>query len=136
MGVFLALVVCFVMLILYTAAATYSVSLLSYRAACVNGDHDDSTFLMRAMNSMAFNYASMDGNTKLNSGIDTYNRDTADVCSTYQTDYHAEYVAFLNSFNEYNTTYWAAARRPSTACGLRRLYSHRPILQGSMLSLP
>ncbi len=109
-GIFLALIVCFVLVITYTVALTYSTSLLSYRAACVNGDRTDSTFLMRAMNSIAFNYASMDGNTELNSGVNMYNRDIADVCSTYQADYQGEYLTFLSSFMEYNSTYWAAVR--------------------------
>ena len=84
----------------------YSSSLLSYRAACVTGDHD-STFLMRALNSIAFNYASMDGNSELNSGISTHNQDSADACSSYSHEFQADYVAFYDSFIEYNATYWA-----------------------------
>lgn len=55
-----------------------------YVAACVEHTRND-TFLTSNLYSIAYNYASEDGNTNAYDGVDNYNIMYTDHCSTYSS---------------------------------------------------
>ena len=77
----------------------------SYTAACVLGV-SNSTFLIRNMNSLAFNYASMEGNGVLSNGLANYNSRSASACTSHYAPSVQEYNTYWEQVSKLNSTYY------------------------------
>lgn len=65
-----------------------------------DGGGDGGTFLARNLKSMAYNYASMDGNAEITRSLTEYNAKSSNQCSSQFTSSSARYEGLLKIFKE------------------------------------
>lgn len=92
-----------------------------YVAACVVHS-SNSTFVSRTVNSAAFNYASLDGNTDISKGILKYNLRSSDYCVASTHSSVQVYDALVTSLIMQNRT--LTVRRPSVCLPLSSAAPH------------
>lgn len=107
-GTFGVLIMVFLVIIVYIIASVYTTSLLSYRAACVT-ETSNSTYVMRGMYTMAFNYASLEGNFALSKGVSSQNERAMSQCMMHSESSKSEYQHFVQQVQLLNGTYTESA---------------------------
>ncbi len=103
-GTFAVLMIAFLIIIVYVIASVYTTSLLSYRSACVT-ESSNSTYGMRGMYTVAFNYASLEGNFALSKGVTSLNEKATSQCMIHSESSKSEYQHFVQQVQLLNGTY-------------------------------
>jgi hypothetical protein len=109
-GLQFATVIVVVGVVVYSLAAAYMQSYAAYTHACVIGDRN-STFLIRSTNSLAYNYASSDGNGKLADGIHAYNLRVSELCGKHGPSTQNSYETAYQQLQTVNATFYTSSSR-------------------------
>ena len=107
-GIQLLVFMVFSILIIYTISSVYIHTYNSYTSSCVKGS-TNSTFLTRNMNSIAFNFANMDGYGDITNGISSYNKQSAELCNSNNRKIAVEAQVFDSSKTMINETFHTSA---------------------------
>lgn len=95
-------------IIAYSLAASYMQSYDAYNRACVVGDRN-STFLMRSANSLAYNYASSEGNGDIADALHSYNLRSSELCGQSGPSTQRAYETMYQQMQEVNNTFYTSA---------------------------
>jgi len=74
---------------------------MSYTAACVHHSAEN-TFLSRTLYSLGMNYAALDGNHELASGMNDYNLHLSMKCASRYTDANRQYDGLVSQLLQLN----------------------------------
>jgi hypothetical protein len=106
-GAVAVLLVVFAALVAFIIVSVYTASLVSYRSACVTHE-SNSTYIMRGMHSLAFNYASMEGNLAMSRGVMAHNERATSECVVHSRSAESKYQSFADTFKSLNASYRAS----------------------------
>ncbi len=94
----------------HNCPALYIPEYTSFTANCVENELGlNGTFLSRNLFTIAYDYASSDGDSVLSSGIETYNNDVASLCNSAYSSSSASLLDSLQRISSVNSTLQVSA---------------------------
>jgi len=98
------LILTFLVLASWSLAIIYLQSYSNYSAMCVQAS-SNSTFLSRSLESLAYNYAALDGNSKVSVGISAYNTRASGPCVGKEAESQQVFDSHLNNIKNTNNSF-------------------------------
>jgi hypothetical protein len=102
-GVQMVIFLLIIVVIIRTLALVYMNSYQSYTETCVLGARN-STYIMRNLNSLSYNYASFGGNREISEKMSLYNKRSQEICTNNRPETQRNYEEHYNTLHAHNTS--------------------------------